>query len=230
MSGHGYEAGRLNLAFSGIATFGKKPYVEDRDNISADVAIPGAPFDFGCQFRFSARFGPQAVREASTLFSSGRAGASDHEDDATYRGDNVRIVDLGGADIIHTKTEESHANIEHGVKKDLQGLATRGEVAGIDLVAAAPTVSFWSEILRGARGAGPSLLPLQQGLRSQRFSNPSANARAAVTAAGSGSAPGSRGKFLRPGAAFLHRLADLQRVTAALHEIQDPRAGAGLIG
>ena len=119
MSDHGYEAGRLNLPFVGISTFGKRPYVADWDAIEADVAILGAPFDFGTQWRPGARFGPRAVREASTLFSFGHAGAYDHEDDATYLASDVRIVDLGDADIIHTKTDESHANIEFGVRKIL---------------------------------------------------------------------------------------------------------------
>ncbi|MGV6889648.1 agmatinase [Rhodophyticola sp. SM2404] len=120
MAEHGYASGRLNLPFVGISTFGKKPYVADWDAIEADVAVLGAPFDFGTQWRPGARFGPRAVREASTLFSFGHAGAYDHEGDATYLGADVRIVDLGDADIIHTKTEESHANIEYGVRKILQ--------------------------------------------------------------------------------------------------------------
>ena len=121
MSGHGYETGRLNLPFVGISTFGKKPYVSDWDSIDAEVAVLGAPFDCGCQFRSGARFGPRSIREASTLFSFGHADVYDHEDDATYLGAAVRIVDIGDADIIHTKTEESHANIEYGVKKILDG-------------------------------------------------------------------------------------------------------------
>ncbi|NOX72559.1 MAG: arginase [Alphaproteobacteria bacterium] len=119
MDNHGYEGGRLNLPFVGIATFAKKPYVQDWDNIVADVAILGAPFDAGTQFRSGARFGPRGVREASTLFSFGHAGAYDHEDDATYLGADVRIVDMGDADIIHTDTVSSHANIEFGVRKAL---------------------------------------------------------------------------------------------------------------
>lgn len=116
MSGHGYETGRLNLPFVGISTFGKRPYVGDWSQIAADVAVMGAPFDFGTQFRAGARFGPRAVREASTLFSFGHAGAYDHEDDCTYLGADVRIVDIGDADIVHTDTEKSHANIEAGVR------------------------------------------------------------------------------------------------------------------
>ncbi len=116
---HGYLTGRLNLPFVGIATFGKAPYVADWDAIDADVAILGAPFDAGTQWRPGARFGPRAVREASTLFSFGHAGAYDHEDDVTYLDASVRLVDIGDADIIHTRTTESHRNIAHGVARIL---------------------------------------------------------------------------------------------------------------
>ena len=67
MSNHGYENGRLDLPFVGISTFGKRPYVADWSAIDADVAIIGAPFDFGTQFRPGARFGPRAMREQSIL-------------------------------------------------------------------------------------------------------------------------------------------------------------------
>jgi agmatinase len=127
---HGYESGRLNLPFVGIATFAKKPYVADWDALNADVAILGAPFDFGTQFRAGARFGPRAVREASTLFSFGHAGAYDHEDDATYLSESVRIVDMGDADIVHTNTEMSHANIEAGVRAALAGGALPVVIGG----------------------------------------------------------------------------------------------------
>src|SRR6056297_177886 len=121
MAGHVYETGRLNLPFVGICTFGKYPYVEDWDAIDADVAVMGAPFDFGCQWRSGARMGPRGIREASTLFSFGHGGAYDHEDDVTYLDPaKVRIVDLGDADIIHTDTLGSHANIEFGVRKMLE--------------------------------------------------------------------------------------------------------------
>ncbi len=119
MSEHGYSSGRLNLPFVGHATFGKKQPCLDWDNIEADCAILGAPYDFGTQYRAGARFGPRAIREASTLFSFGHAGAYDHEDDVTYLPASVRIVDMGDADIIHTNTELSHANIEFGVRKAL---------------------------------------------------------------------------------------------------------------
>lgn len=119
-----YDKGRLNLPFVGICTFGKYPYIENWDKIKADIAVLGAPFDAGSQFRSGARMGPRGIREASTLFSFGHGGAYDHEDDITYLpADTTRIVDIGDADIIHTDTIQSHANIEFGVKKILKAKA-----------------------------------------------------------------------------------------------------------
>ena len=124
MTDNTYDQGRLNLPFVGICTFGKYSYLEDWDNINADVAVMGAPFDFGSQFRSGARMGPRGIREASTLFSFGHGGAYDHEDDITYLpSDSTKIVDIGDADIIHTDTIKSHENIKFGVKKIIEAKA-----------------------------------------------------------------------------------------------------------
>ena len=120
MSGHSYETGRLNLPFVGVSTFSKRELVTDWSQINADVAVLGAPFDFGTQWRAGARFGPRGIRDASTLFSFGHSGAYDHEDDVTYLSEDVKIVDIGDADIIHTDTIESHKNIEKGVRSILK--------------------------------------------------------------------------------------------------------------
>ncbi|MDJ0629857.1 MAG: agmatinase [Rhodobacter sp.] len=130
MTKQGYDHGRLNLPFTGICTFGKNPFVEDWSEIDADAAILGAPFDAGTQWRAGARFGPRAVREASTLFSFGHAGAYDHEDDVTYLGPEVRIADIGDADIIHTDTAQSHANIKTGVQAILDAGALPVVIGG----------------------------------------------------------------------------------------------------
>ena len=120
MSGHGYETGRLNLPFVGVSTFAKRELVTDWSQINADVGVLGAPFDFGTQWRAGARFGPRGIRDASTLFSFGHSGAYDHEDDVTYLTEDVKIVDIGDADIIHTDTIKSHKNIETGVRSILK--------------------------------------------------------------------------------------------------------------
>ena len=119
MTEHGYNKGRLNLPFVGICTFGKYPYQQNWDEIDADIAILGAPFDCGSQWRTGSRMGPRGVREASTLYSFGHDGAYDHEDDIVYLKSDSKIIDIGDADIIHTDTISSHKNIEYGVKKIL---------------------------------------------------------------------------------------------------------------
>ena len=116
-----YESGRLNLPFVGHCTFAKSPVCLDWEKLDADVAVLGVPNDMGTQYRSGARFGPRAIREASTLFSFGHGGAYDHEDDATYlTPDQVRIVDMGDADIVHTDMTKSHANTEYAVRMILE--------------------------------------------------------------------------------------------------------------
>lgn len=73
--------------------------------------------------------GPRSVREASTLFSFGHGGAYSYEEDLMYL-DGVDIVDIGDADMVHTNTEKSHANIEYGVRKILESGALPVIVGG----------------------------------------------------------------------------------------------------
>lgn len=122
MSDNTYDTGRLNLPFVGHCTFGKQPAVLDWDDLNgAGVCVLGAPFDMGTQYRAGARFGPRSIREASTLFSFGHAGMYDFEDDVTYMpAGEVKIVDIGDADMVHTDTIKSHDNIEFGVRKILK--------------------------------------------------------------------------------------------------------------
>ena len=116
-----YETGRLNLPFVGHCTFAKSEPCTDWDRIDADFAVLGVPNDMGTQYRPGARFGPRSIREASTLFSFGHAGAYDHEDDVTYLpSSEVKVVDIGDADIVHTDMDKSHANTELAVRKILR--------------------------------------------------------------------------------------------------------------
>lgn len=110
---------RLDLPFVGIPTFMKKPHRPDWTAIDADIAVMGAPFDLGTQVRPGARFGPKGFRDASQLFAIGR-GAYDPEDDIVHlAGDEVRIVDIGDADMVHIDAERCLDNIEYGVRKIL---------------------------------------------------------------------------------------------------------------
>ena len=143
---HGYESGRLDLPFVGHCTFGKQPPCLDWNSIDADVAIVGIPFDMGTQYRAGARFGPRAIREASTLFSFGHNGAYDHEDDIVYLPrDRVRIVDIGDADIVHTDTTKSLSNAEAAVRTILSAKALPVALGGDHSVHAACIKAFEGE-------------------------------------------------------------------------------------
>ena len=120
MTEFAYERGRLDLPFVGHCTFAKAPICTDWDAIDADVAVLGVPNDMGTQWRSGARFGPRGIREASTLFSFGHGGAYDFERDTLYlTTEEVRMVDVGDADIVHTDMEQSHANTEEAVRRIL---------------------------------------------------------------------------------------------------------------
>jgi agmatinase len=148
MADHGYESGRLNLPFVGHATFGKAPPCTDWEAIDADVAVLGVPYDMGTQYRSGARFGPRGIREASTLFSFGHAGVYDHEDDIVYMAeDDVTMVDVGDADIVHTDTEKSHANTTAAVKAILEQGALPMILGGDH--------SITAPILKAYEGRGP---------------------------------------------------------------------------
>ncbi|WP_321930474.1 agmatinase [Paraburkholderia guartelaensis] len=148
MPGNTYEAGRLDLPFVGHCTFAKSPVCLDWDRIDADVAVLGAPNDMGTQWRSGARFGPRSIREASTLFSFGHAGAYDHEDDVFYlTRDQVRMVDVGDADIVHTDMASSNANIEGAVRKILASGAMPVTLGGDH--------SIHAPVIRAFEGRGP---------------------------------------------------------------------------
>jgi agmatinase len=56
--------------YAGINTFMKAPYVENvRDVGKFDAAVLGAPFDGGTTYRPGTRFGPQAIRRISALYT-----------------------------------------------------------------------------------------------------------------------------------------------------------------
>jgi agmatinase len=100
---------RLDLPFTGVASFCKAPLCADRSAVNADVAILGVPFDLGIQLRSGTRMGPRAIREASTSFALIGMGYYDPELDENML-EGVRIVDCGDADMIHIDAQRSLDN------------------------------------------------------------------------------------------------------------------------
>lgn len=111
------EKERLNLPYTGIASFAKYPVCTDIDKLDADVAIIGVPYDMGTQFKPGARFGPRGIRDASTLYSFGLGGSYDPERDEMYLGPEWTIVDCGDVDMVHGDLHQSFDNVETVVRK-----------------------------------------------------------------------------------------------------------------
>jgi agmatinase len=135
---------RLNLPFTGIATFAKVPYWPELETLDADVAIIGAPYDMGTQVRSGARFGPRGIRNASTIYET--VGYYDAEFDELYL-DGVRIVDCGDIDMIHGRPDVCLANVEEAIAKILKRGALPVTLGGDH--------SIPIPILRAFNGTGP---------------------------------------------------------------------------
>jgi agmatinase len=110
---------RLNLPFTGIATFAKIPYQPDLDALDADVAIVGAPYDISTQVRPGARYGPRGIRNASAIYGLRTVKYYDAEADEVFL-DGVSIVDVGDADMVHASPDRCLANIQATTEKILE--------------------------------------------------------------------------------------------------------------
>jgi agmatinase len=110
---------RLNLPFTGIATFAKIPYQPDLGALDADVAIVGAPYDISTQVRPGARFGPRGIRDASAIYGLRTVTYYDAEEDEVFL-DGVSIVDVGDADMVHASPDRCLANIQATTEKILE--------------------------------------------------------------------------------------------------------------
>ncbi len=115
---------KANLAFSGISTFCRTPHISTLEDIEADIAIVGVPFDEGVGFRPGARFGPRSIREYSMRFSnfdtsSAERGYWDLEKKQRFLS-HVDMVDLGDVDIVPLDLPYTHKQIDESVKRILK--------------------------------------------------------------------------------------------------------------
>jgi agmatinase len=116
--------GSVNLAFTGIASFAKAPICADLEGVRADVAVIGIPWDEGVSYRPGARFGPRAIREASTRFAFGERGAPAHGyfDIATERRylTQVSLVDCGDVDVLYLDQPTTFARARQAVRRIIE--------------------------------------------------------------------------------------------------------------
>jgi agmatinase len=119
--------GRVNLPFTGIASFCKFPIHTDLETLSADAAIFGIPWDEGVGYRPGARFGPRSIREYSTRFAFHERAAKEGgywgiEDTKRYL-DAVQLVDCGDQDVLYLKVEETFSAITESIRKIISAKA-----------------------------------------------------------------------------------------------------------
>ncbi len=94
--------------FSGVRTFARLPYVTTTEEV--DVTVLGIPFDTGVSYRAGARFGPAAIRDASSLLRPYNPAVN-----VDVFG-TLSVTDSGDIAIVPGYIEDSYERIEAGLK------------------------------------------------------------------------------------------------------------------
>lgn len=102
----------ISPRFCGVRTFQRLPHQQSA--IGNDFAVLGIPFDTATSYKPGCRFGPAAIREASSILKSYNS-VLDVDIFEIMQG-----VDLGDIDIIPGHLEESFQRIEEGLLSVLQ--------------------------------------------------------------------------------------------------------------
>jgi agmatinase len=111
----------MTLPFSGIATFAKVPIWDPRETPRPHAVILGIPTDEGTTQHPGTRYGPRAIREASTQFAYFKRGRGyfDLEGDRPML-TALELRDGGDVDVVPTLPAENAARITRAVA-DLLG-------------------------------------------------------------------------------------------------------------
>lgn len=130
--------------FSGIPTFLKLPQAdrEELAEIGADVGIIGAPLDTATTIRPGTRYGPRAVRAASTVPSPPYQHFNIETGVDPF--DSYKVVDTGDATISPGETRKSQENIEAAVGEIAEQGATPIVIGG-DHSISYPDIKGWAE-------------------------------------------------------------------------------------
>ncbi|MBN7773279.1 agmatinase [Clostridium aminobutyricum] len=111
---------RINQPITGICSFAKYPICTDLDQLDADMAILGVPYDLGVGFLSGSRLAPRRIREASTQYARGEAGFYNFETDEQLLAAPIKIMDCGDADILQGDLNYSFEQIEYAVRKIIE--------------------------------------------------------------------------------------------------------------
>jgi agmatinase len=141
--------GRMDMPFTGIASFLRSPVLGPDEPVTADLVVLGAPTDEGSPFMPGSRFGPRSIREHSLRFVSDEPGYFDPtraERRLQREMGERRIVDLGDADVIPTNVVGTFDNITALTARALSRGGTP-VVLGGDHAISYPVVRAFSEPL-----------------------------------------------------------------------------------
>ena len=95
--------------FAGLLSWAALPYTEDPEDLAGvDAAIVGAPMDDLVSERPGTRYGPRAIRAASTQ-------CGPHQEAKIDFSQVLQVVDFGDAPVVPRDVERSHAAIEQTV-------------------------------------------------------------------------------------------------------------------
>ena len=100
--------------FANRTTFAGAPRANLDELADVDVAIVGAPFDWGTTYRPGARFGPAAIRGGNYL---GADAARPHVPTGIDPFQELEIVDLGDFELVPGYIEESISRIRRGIAR-----------------------------------------------------------------------------------------------------------------
>src|SRR5437762_11943506 len=114
---------RVIPRFAGIRTFMRAPHVTDLAGV--DAVVYGIPFDTATSFPTGPRFGPEAIRSASSLLRPYNPALDVNVVDA------LSIVDYGDVPVSPGDTERTYAQVEAALAPSadagLCGAATGGD-------------------------------------------------------------------------------------------------------
>lgn len=118
---------RAGMAFTGIATFARAPYIPDPAQLQADFAVYGLPFDCAIGYRPGQRLAPRAIRDMSTRFAMNwgpeNPGYWDIEEDRYYL-KGARLADVGDVDPLYFDLD----HLERSAREVIGGILRAGAV------------------------------------------------------------------------------------------------------
>src|SRR3977135_145539 len=108
--------------FAGIRTFMRAPHVTDLAGV--DAVVYGIPFDTATSYRTGARFGPEAIRSASSLLRPYNPALAVNLVDA------LSIVDYGDLPVSPGDTERTYAQVEEALAPIVEAGAFAAALGG----------------------------------------------------------------------------------------------------